>query len=117
MKKIEMFMKKFKKFLNDNFETCPYKYYKPSSPKGYEERENTFFINTKFGWVFVRLDINDYARPYTFTIFTQMRAYEMVDNENKLFRFFEKGKHTEKYNFHGIKNIDEAMRLILNKYK
>lgn len=117
-KKLQDYVKKIKKFLEENYITYPLKMYNYSSKK-VEIRENYFIIETKnAGLVMIHPDLWICDKPYKYDLFTQKYCYEWDNEKEKTFKFrtVYDGKF-KKNNIYAQDDIYFIKNFILSEYE
>lgn len=117
-KKLQDYVKRLKKFLEENYITHPLKMYNYSS-KTVETKENYFAIETKnAGLVMIHPDLWTCDKPYKYDLFTQKYCYEWDNEKEKTFKFrtVYDGKF-EKNNIYAKPCIDDIEFFISSEYR
>ena len=113
----EKYEKEIKEFLEKHFETYDYKYVNYVEPCGYIHHKGAYVIKTEnCGFVYIRPEVDDFHRPYTYTIYTQKFSQKWNNEEKQIFEFSGDSRF-KKNNLLCVKCIDIIKDFILSEYK
>lgn len=117
-KKLQDYVKRLKKFLEENYIIHPLKMYNYSS-KTVVTKENYFVIETKnAGLIMIHPDLWTCDKPYKYDLFTQKYCYEWDNEKEKTFKFrtVYNGKF-KKNNIYAQDDIYFIKNFILSEYE
>src|SRR5574344_129642 len=116
MTKQEKYTKEIKNFLNKYFKDniFEHKTLNYANSLGFEIRENYFIIKTKnAGFVMIHPEIDDWCKPYKYSLFTQKFVYKIYNEKDKIFTWAD-DKRFKKNNYLCQNSIEQIKNFILS---